>query len=86
MVELRPGGSEPPGGVPGLNLPLLLPSQSDQIRVSEGLVELLAEPLAYCVLRPLFILNSVLLILIVQAETFVTGSDCWKLYRLFIRQ
>lgn len=82
-VEFRPGGSEPPGAVSGLkpphHVPLLLPSQSDQIRATEGPAKLLAEPLAYCVLSLLFILNTVLLTLIVQAETFLPGSHCWNL-------
>lgn len=54
--------------------------------MTEGLAKLLAEPLAYCVLRLLFILNAVLLTLIVQAETFLPGSHCWKLERLCVRQ
>lgn len=54
--------------------------------MTEGLAKLLAEPRAYCVLRLLFILNAVLLTLIVQAETFLPGSHCWKLERLCIRQ
>lgn len=54
--------------------------------MTEGLAKLLAEPLAYCVLRLLFILNTVLLTLIVRAETSLPGSHCWKIERLSISQ